>query len=440
MCIRYNKENIKEIMYNGGFGLERESLRIDSHGYMSKTKHPFPDDPYIQKDFCENQVELVTKVCKSSHEVCDELLKLHRKVSDKLLTLDSGKEYLWPFSNPPYVKDDSDIFIAKYEGELKSKEVYREYLSKKYGKKKMLFSGIHFNFSFEEKMLINEYNNYKVDICYKDFKDSIYLDLAKKVTKYSWLLVYLMSASSVIDESFVKLEPIVDFDTKYASYRCGKYGYWNNFVPVLNYDSVKSYTESIEEYIDDGQLKGTSELYYPVRLKPLGENTLENLKDNGVNHIELRMLDLNPFSESGVIEDDIEFIHLFILYLSSLEAEDFTPLEQVIAIKNEKKSAEFEPDDIMIEKSWETPKNIEQAGINFLDDMEQFYCNLENNKALDLITKQKEKLYNKEVRYAQKVESLYEDNYIEKGIKLAKSYGRDTLCAKYLDLVQTKKY
>ena len=54
-----------------------------------------------------------------------------------LLSLDSGKELMWPFSNPPYVLGENDIPIAVFHGKLKGKELYREYLAAKYGKHKM---------------------------------------------------------------------------------------------------------------------------------------------------------------------------------------------------------------------------------------------------------------------------------------------------------------
>ncbi|MCI9539182.1 MAG: hypothetical protein HFG35_13130 [Eubacterium sp.] len=68
----------------------------------------------------------------------------------------------------------------------------------------------------------------------------------------------------------------------------------------IPYQSIESYADSIEKYVLQGLLKAPSELYYPVRLKPAGENNLENLRKNGVNHIELRMFDLNPLCAEGL--------------------------------------------------------------------------------------------------------------------------------------------
>lgn len=193
----------------------------------------------------------------------------------KLLHLETGKELLWPFSNPPYVKGEQDITIASFYGELKGKERYREYLAKKYGKKKMLFSGIHFNFSFSEEMLEEGYRQSEKKI-YQEYKNDIYMELAKKLTRYTWLLVYLTAASPVLDGSFFKDDALGRTVIKnYGSARCREIGYWNDFVPLLKYENWNTYIKSIEEYIEDGQLKEASELYYPIRLKPKGENSLE---------------------------------------------------------------------------------------------------------------------------------------------------------------------
>ena len=157
MSLEFNNPKIKEHMLEGHFGLEKESLRVTPQGYLAHTRHPFMNDPNMERDFCENQTELITNVTDSVEEVWEQLAGLQKKAVKTLLRLKSGKEFLWPFSNPPYVLGERDIPIASYQGELRGKELYREYLAGKYGKKKMLFSGIHFNFSFSEKILEEGY-------------------------------------------------------------------------------------------------------------------------------------------------------------------------------------------------------------------------------------------------------------------------------------------
>lgn len=197
MSLDYCDPFIKDNMFNGEFGIEIESLRVDENGFIAHTKHPFACSPNIDRDFCESQVEFITNVCYSVDELYSEIEKLHYTVVSKLKSLDSGQEFLWPFSNPPYVKDEADIPIASYSGELKSNEIYRRYLAKKYGKKKMLFSGIHFNFSFPDDLLDEGFRQSDYD-SYKEYKNQIYLELAKKITQYSWLLTQVLHRSSLM--------------------------------------------------------------------------------------------------------------------------------------------------------------------------------------------------------------------------------------------------
>ena len=130
----------------------------------------------------------------------------------------------------------------------------------------------------------------------------------------------------------------------YSSLRNSKRGYWNKFLPILDHRNLKTFTGSIKKHIVTGSLYSASELYLPIRLKPVGVNSLENLAANGVDHIELRMFDLNPSAPLGIDERDLEFSHLLILYLLSQPDFDFTPELQEKAVRDHKNAALLEPD------------------------------------------------------------------------------------------------
>ncbi|MDE5862830.1 MAG: hypothetical protein K2H34_00595, partial [Lachnospiraceae bacterium] len=160
ISFKFSRNLIEQNLTKGEFGLEKESLRVDSDGFLSHTKHPFEEQDNITRDFCENQIELITDVFGDVHNVIRHLEQLQIRVLETLQKLETGREYLWPFSNPPYVKGDWDIPIAQFEGELKQKTWYRDYLAGKYGKRIMLFSGIHLNYSFAEEMLREGYQEF----------------------------------------------------------------------------------------------------------------------------------------------------------------------------------------------------------------------------------------------------------------------------------------
>ena len=199
-------------------------------------------------------------------------------------------------------------------------------------------------------------------------------------------------------------------------------GYWNDFVPFVDYATLDSYVDSIDHYVNSGMLKSASEFYYPVRLKPKGDNTLEQLKRGGVNHIEIRMIDLNPFSFCGIMEEDLEFLHLLFVYLSSLEDEEFDDEAQVRAITNMKRAALFDEEDIKIlgEHGQEIPVSV--AVKQIFEDMEAFYQKCGKMEAVEKLKFQKDKVEDEKKRYANQIVDRFQTDYVQKGINLAKSY------------------
>ena len=435
---------IKRNIHKGEFGLEKESLRIDCNGFLSHTKHPIEEHRYITRDFCENQIELITDVFDNVDDVLQHLKQLQTGVLQTLQQLETGKELLWPFSNPPYVKGEEDIPIAQFEEAQQEKTQYRHYLAEKYGKRKMLFSGIHLNYSFADEMLKEGYRmllsrkekdgSQPAVSTYQSYKNDLYLQLAQKTTLYSWFIVYLTAASPVMDASFLfsfadsaheiwKEEDL----TGYASARCGELGYWNDFTPVFNYQNLETYIQSIESYVQYGQLRSVSELYYPVRLKPRGENSLKHLKEKGINHIELRMLDVNPLSPIGLMKEDIEFLHYFMLYLLGQENMELTKEEQMNAIVNEKQAAKFDDSQVFIEGSNGNSKPIRQVALEILQNMEEFYVSLGESAALESIRYQKDKLLIPDNRYADRIRRAYGCDYVKRGICLSDMYAKGLL-------------
>lgn len=150
--LHIEESEVKKRLLKGHFGLEKENLRVDEEGFLVHTSHPFPGNEHIVRDFCENQVEVNTPVMDSLEAAVACLKQYEEDVKNTLQTL-PAKEYLWPFSNPPYIKNEEDIPVAAFVGEDAEKTTYREYLSDRYGRYKMTFCGIHVNYSFDEELL-----------------------------------------------------------------------------------------------------------------------------------------------------------------------------------------------------------------------------------------------------------------------------------------------
>lgn len=343
-----------EYYFRGNFGLERETLRVDGAGRLAQTPHPFGEDEQITRDFCENQIELITPVCKSVAEAVKALGELDAKAARVLA---GSGERMWLYSNPPHIESEDDIPIAEFGGDLSSKRDYRENLQRRYGKRLMLFSGVHFNFSFARELLEQWHKG--SELSFGEFKSELYLRLYKQLCRHSWLLVLLTAGSPWYDLSLDGdgLSGVVK--SRYSSMRNSERGYWNEFVPILDHSSLTAFIGSIDSLVKKGMLFSASELYLPVRLKPKGVNSLEALAQGGVDHIELRMFDIDPLTQTGVCEKDLSFAHLLMLWLLTLEDGEFTPTQQQLAWQNHKNAALFDVSNIMID------------GVNIIDRARQ---------------------------------------------------------------------
>ena len=428
------QELIRLLCKESEVGLEMESLRVTPEGFLAHTPHPFPGEPALDRDFCENQIEIITPVLYSAEEACTTLGSFRRTVKKRLASLSSGRELLWPFSNPPYCRGEDDVPIARFEGADAEKTTYRNYLSQKYGRKLMLLSGIHYNYSYPRKILevLEEYlpEEHCEVLCGTERKrdaagmqkvaDRLYLQLAEKAAQISWLIVALTAASPVSDGSFWE-EGAVGTPGKegLASVRCSEYGYWNTFTPVLAYDSVDDYIASTNRYIESGQLQSARELYYPIRLKPRGAYELEKLRD-GIGHIEFRMLDLNPLAPCGGVHPlDLEFLHLLIAWMTVTPREKMNAAQQEAAIRNMKAAAHEPLEGIAIE----VPKGDGLERRPLVEVAKELLAAMEKEIGSDpVIDFQKEKLNDPEKRYSTIVRGLCGENgkdYIAAGLALA---------------------
>lgn len=411
-----NKE-IRSLLFKGWFGLEKESLRITEQGRFSHTRHPFLNHKHIVRDFCENQTEINTTIFPTAIEAVQELDRYTDFILETLSKLPK-KEYLWPFSNPPYIEKEDDIPIAIFTEEAHKTE-YRKYLSNRYGRYKMSLSGIHVNYSFDEELLQEAFKESE-ESDYQTFKDNLYLSLAQKLAAFGWIITAITAASPIMDGSYVE-KGCMGKDTflGMASVRCSELGYWNHFSPIFDYSSLSKYADSIDGYVKEGLISFPSELYYPIRLKPPGLNSLDALRKNGVNHIELRNVDLNPLTSSGLDVRDLQFIQYFLIWLVSLEEHSFSKMSQVQAVQNFKNAAHYDLKTVKITMEEGKTMSVADAGLYVLEKMEEFYQNFDQ-EVFDIIHFETEKFLHPETRYAWQIRNLYGKDFAKKGLQLAK--------------------
>jgi len=313
------------------FGLEKENIRVDKSGKLALTLHPkvFGNKlkhPYVTTDFSESQIEMITPPLPDIKEAIGFLETIHDIVS-----LELTDEYLWPQSIPPVLPDEKYIPIAKYEDDGKKDQEYREFLAKKYGSKNQLFSGIHFNLSFSDKLLKILYRKSNPILSFDEFKDEVYLKTTRQIMRMRWLYILLYGNSPVVDSSLelhCKLAPYkIDKNVIALSIRNSCYGYQNIVELFPDYSSVKNYQGSINQMIKEGKLKASKELYSPVRPKFIQS-------PDHISYIELRFIDIDPLTKAGITEEALSFLHALALYgLLGDESDQFEAKDQTLANK-----------------------------------------------------------------------------------------------------------
>ena len=424
----------------GNFGVEREGLRVGVKGELSRNKHPkvFGNkimNPYITTDFSESQLELITPVFNTSKEVYDFLNALY-----DIVALEIGDEYIWPESMPCVIPDDREIPIATFckckQGE--EARAYREELLRKYGGKIQLISGIHYNFSLNDDVLNKLYENSSKKEDFKTFKDNLYLKIVRNYLRYRWLLIYLLGSTGVVHSSY-KGECLKKLDNisqgaysceGIVSYRNSDCGYGNRITLFADYTSTREYVNSVKRFIKDGLIQSPKEFYNSVRPKGKNPNKiLDSLLEEGIQYLEYRSIDINPFSKGGISLEDLEFLELFNLYLLFKEESDYKDW-QIDGLENQKNIARNGGLDIELIRDGEKVSKV-QWGLEILNEIRDINHILNLGKG-ELIDAQIEKIkdYKKTNTY-RFIELVKEKGYIDSHLDLSKKYKKEAYAKRF---------
>ncbi|MBY0162061.1 bifunctional glutamate--cysteine ligase GshA/glutathione synthetase GshB [Cytobacillus firmus] len=423
-------------LLRGHFGLEKENVRVDQDGKLALTPHPKAfgsktENPYIQTDFSESQIEMITPAFGSIEETYHFMEALQDIVSVEL-----EGEYLWPSSNPPMLPEEKEIPIAKMSDPIA--DDYRNELADKYGRKRQLLSGIHYNFSFDEKFLAKLYETQVRHKDFKEFKDAIYFKVARNLMRYRWLLIYLTGASPVFDNTYIEqcvnLADSHDNKSYYFpimnSLRNSMCGYRNEKSYYVSFNSAKEYVHDLNRLIQQNELLSVKEFYSPVRLKTAkGIHPCQELVEDGIAYLELRFMDINPLHKIGISKEMMHFIHLFILFMLLKVDESFHEEDQRIADVNQDqvimegiKGYLNEP-----EYSQFTMEEMALAVIDEMKDMVQllFPKNEDFQRILD---DEKQKILHNELNVASLVKSeIQKSSYLTYHLEKAITYAQDSI-------------
>ncbi|EEX50848.1 bifunctional glutamate--cysteine ligase GshA/glutathione synthetase GshB [Pasteurella dagmatis] len=311
------KENQLGLLFQqGSFGLEKESQRVYADGSVVTTEHPkaFGNrsyHPYIQTDFAESQLELITPPNTKLEDTYRWLSAIHEVVQRTL----PENEYIFPLSMPAGLPTEDKIKVAQLDNP--EDVAYREYLVRAYGKNKQMVSGIHYNFQLSPELvqrLFSLQNEYKSAV---DFQNDLYLKMAKNFLRYQWILLYLLSATPTVESVYFKDGSPLKAGQFVRSLRSSQYGYVNDPEIKVSFDSVEKYVETLEHWVANGKLIAEKEFYSNVRLR--GAKKARELLQNGIKYLEFRLFDLNPFEIYGISLNDAKFIHAFALLMIWIE-------------------------------------------------------------------------------------------------------------------------
>lgn len=332
-------------------GIEREALRIDTDGKLSSKPHDKAlgaalTHASITTDYAESLLEFITPVSKDVDQLVGYLRDVHSFTLDNI-----DGELLWPMSMPCVITSEEDIEIAQYGqsnvGQMKT--IYREGLRNRYGSLMQIISGLHFNFSLGDEAWQPLQNYFENEDNLQAFRSERYFSLIRNFHRLGWVIPYMFGASPALCGSFLQGDMPYEFEqmgqgTYYLPYgtslRLSDLGYTNSEQDNLSicYNNIENYIDSVNAAIatpsvkfaeigvkHDGKysqlntnvLQIENELYAPIRPKRVaksGQKPSQALADGGVEYIEVRNLDVNPFVDIGIDKTQIRFLDMFLMH------------------------------------------------------------------------------------------------------------------------------
>lgn len=386
-------------------GLEKESLRITPQGYLAQTQHPKAlgsalTHPYITTDYSEALLEFITPPTTSLSEPIALLEDLHRYTYQHI-----DDELLWVNSMPCIMTADDEIPIAQYgsSNSGKMKTVYRVGLGERYGRRMQTIAGIHYNVSFDRDFWLHHQAAEGDTSQLQSFISRRYFDLTRNFQRYSWLINYLFGASPAVCASFldgrdhelITLTRGTLYQPYATSLRMSDIGYQNNAQSALSisYNNLEEYVRDLTAAINTPEamyedigvkqngeyrqlntniLQIENEYYSSVRPKQValsGERPTQALARRGVEYVEIRTIDLNPFDPVGINEEQMRFLDVFTTFCLMSESPALSR-DVLRAAKNNIRQVVYRGRDTSVELcNFGTPTTLKTWANELLDRM-----------------------------------------------------------------------
>ncbi|NKB34488.1 MAG: glutamate--cysteine ligase [Pseudomonadales bacterium] len=387
-------------------GIEKESLRVLPDGHISLSGHPAAlgsalTNPYITTDFSESLLEFITPAFQDIDECLQVLENIHRFTVQNL----DNDEMLWVSSMPCPLGEDAEIPIAQYGSSNigKLKTLYRHGLHNRYGSLMQAIAGMHYNFSMPESFWEPYQKICQHSGSMKEFRTEKYLHLIRNFHRYSWILIYLCGASPAACKCFVagREHDLQNFDEtslylpEATCLRMGNLGYkseaqkslfvcYNDLqtyvdclheamhTPYAEYDKIGQQSNGDYAQINTNLLQLENEFYSTIRPKrnvQSGERPLDALINNGIEYVEVRALDLDPYAPLGISAEQIRFLDTFLVHCLLAESPACNKREFFEVASNIGKVVEHGRNPELMLDLESSTKGLKEWSIELLDDL-----------------------------------------------------------------------
>lgn len=362
-------------------GIEKESLRVNKNGFIAETPHPKElgaslTHPLITTDYSEALLEFITPPTDNISLMFQTLKEIHQYV-DYILKMENQGEYLWTSSMPCRLPEENKIPIAEFGrsnlGQLKN--IYRKGLGLRYGRRMQTIAGIHYNFSLPDNFWQAYQQLKNSNQLFRDFVSDQYLSMIRNGLRYSWLIIFLFGAAPALCASFLKIKrsdlELIDDNTLVGqhatSLRLSDLGYHNKTQSVndISYNSLAEYLKTIKQAINTVEpefekwgvqnnnemqqlsacrLQSEDEHYTllrPKRITGHDERMITMMAHQGIEYIEFRIFDINPFLPLGIDTEVVYLADIFLMYCLLKESPFITKEEEEIIHENQKQVANY---------------------------------------------------------------------------------------------------
>ena len=238
------------------------------------------------------------------------------------------------------------------------------------------------------------------------YRNERYFGLMRNFRDLSWLPVYLFGASPAITSSFaqatahdlLQLDEGTFFSPHATSLRNGDLGYQSetqNGLMDVCYNGIESYIAAIargtttqhEPYVhlntdpssilqlNSNLLQSEAEFYTTIRAKCVpepGENFLNALARGGVEYVEVRLLDLDPFSTLGIDADALRFLDVLLTFCLFTDSPIHPPTRCLAVTENLQRVVELgrdHPETLQL-SSPSGPRSLSEWGSRVMDALE----------------------------------------------------------------------